>query len=114
MLELAAAAADAGGRAVFDAEELGLEQRFDQRRAIDRDERAMAPASEVVNLTGDELFANAALALEQHGEIGAGHPLDGCPQRVHHARRSDQRRGAVPPRARSARRGGTIELRARS
>ena len=36
VLELAAAAAHAGGRALLDAEELRFEQRLDQRRAVDR------------------------------------------------------------------------------
>ena len=34
---------DAGRRAIFDAEQLGLEQRLDERRAVDRDEGAVVP-----------------------------------------------------------------------
>ena len=42
VLELAAAAANAGGRALLDAEQLRLEQCLDDRRAVDRDERDRA------------------------------------------------------------------------
>ena len=69
VLELAAAAAHARRRALLDAEELGLEQRLDERRAIDGDERTVPAPAQVVDLTGDELLADAALAFEQHGEI---------------------------------------------
>ncbi len=48
-LELAAPSAYAGGRPVLDAEQLGLEQCLDQRRAVDRDEGSMAPATQLVN-----------------------------------------------------------------
>src|SRR5262245_14243943 len=54
---------------LFDAEQLGFEQRFDKRGAIDGDERAVATKTEIVNLPRDELLADAALAFEQHGEV---------------------------------------------
>ena len=59
VLELPAPAADAGRRPVLDAEELRLEQRLDQRRAVDGDERPFAPPAQVVNLARDELLARA-------------------------------------------------------
>ena len=40
VLELPAAAANAGRGALLDAEQLGLEQRLDERGAVDGDERA--------------------------------------------------------------------------
>ena len=76
VLELAAAAADAGGRALFDAEQLGLEQRLDQRRAVDGDERPVAAPAQLVDLARDQLLADAALAFQQHREIGGRHSLD--------------------------------------
>ena len=65
VLELAAPAADAGRRAVFDAEQLRLEQRFDERRAIDGDERTVPPAAQLVNLAGDQLLADTALPFQR-------------------------------------------------
>ena len=76
LLELAATAADAGRGALLDAEELGLDERFDERGAVDGDERPAAPGAELVNLMRDELLADPALALEQHGEIGLRDALD--------------------------------------
>ena len=65
-LELAASSADAGGRALLDAEQFGLEQCFDQRGAIDGDERAVAPPAQLVNLACDQFLADAALAFEEN------------------------------------------------
>ena len=78
-LELPSPSADAGRDAILDAEQLGFEQRFDQRRAVDRDERAVAAATQLVDLPRDELFADAALAFEQHREIRGRHALDRGP-----------------------------------
>ena len=102
VLELAPPAADAGGRPLFDAEQLRLEQRFDDRRAVDRDERPRPAAAQLVNLPRHELLAGAALAFDQHGEIGGGDTLDALAQRRHHRRRSNQRGGPVRRRARRA------------
>ena len=44
-LELAATAPHAGRRALLDAEQLGLDQRLDQRRAVDGHERPALPAA---------------------------------------------------------------------
>ena len=63
VLELAAPSAHAGGRPVLDAEELRFEQRLDDRGAVDRDERALAPAAQLVDLPRDELLAGARFAL---------------------------------------------------
>ena len=57
VLELAAPALDAGGRPFLDAEQLGLQQRFDQRGAVDRHERPVPPPAQLVNLAGDQLLA---------------------------------------------------------
>jgi hypothetical protein len=63
-LELSTPPAHACRRPLFDAEQPGFEQGFDQRRAIDRDERTAAPAAQLVNLTGDQLLADSALPLQ--------------------------------------------------
>ena len=76
VLELAAPAADAGGRAILDAEQLGLEQRFDKRGAIDGDERAVAAPAQFVDLARDQLLADAAFAFEQDREVGDRDALD--------------------------------------
>ncbi|HMD34698.1 MAG TPA: hypothetical protein VKH42_07015 [Vicinamibacterales bacterium] len=61
-LELAAAAFDAGGDPILDAEQLRFDERFDERRAIDRDKRPGPAAAAIVNLPRDQLFSDAALA----------------------------------------------------
>ena len=71
VLELAAAAAHAGRRAILDPEQLRFEQRLDDRRAVDGDERPLAPAAEVVNLPRHELLARARFALDQNREIAS-------------------------------------------
>ena len=55
--ELASAAPYPSGGSIFDAEELGLEKRFDDRRAIHRYERRAPAPAQFVDLTSDELFA---------------------------------------------------------
>ena len=75
VLELAAPAPHAGGGAVLDAEQLGLEQRLDERGAVDRHERPGAARAQLVDLPGDQFLARAALALDEHGEVGGRHAL---------------------------------------
>src|SRR4051794_2524020 len=74
--ELPAPAADAGRGPVLDAEQLRLEQCLDQRRAIDRHERTVAPPARLVNEAGDELLADAAFPLQratvEHRKYGSG------------------------------------------
>ena len=64
VLELAPPAPYAGRRSIFDAEQFGLEQRLDQCRAVDRDEGAVPPAADVVNLARHQLLADARFPLE--------------------------------------------------
>jgi hypothetical protein len=47
-------------------EELGFENRFRDRGAVDGDERAARARTMVVDVTGKELFARAALAEDEH------------------------------------------------
>src|SRR6266545_7199510 len=68
VLELAQAAAHARRRPLLDAEQLGLEQGFDERRAIHRDEWTGPPSADLMNLPGDQFLAGSALALDEDGE----------------------------------------------
>src|SRR5262249_20951592 len=66
----------AGERAFLVAEQLRLEERRGQRRAIDRNERAVfAPALEM-NRARAELLAGAGFAADEHGRVGLGGALD--------------------------------------
>ena len=58
------------------AEELALEQRAGQRRAVDLDEGARAPRRRLVHRARDDLLADAALALDQHRHVGVGDLLE--------------------------------------
>ena len=66
-------------RALFVAEQLGLDQRVGDGAAVDADERTVAPPALVMDGAGDELFARARLALDENRERGARYladPLD--------------------------------------
>ena len=101
MLELASPASHAGRRPLFDAKQLGLDQRLDERGAIDGDERTLPAAAELVNLARDQLLAGPALAFDQYREIRGRDPLDTFAQALHHQTRADERRSAITrgPRA---------------
>jgi hypothetical protein len=62
-------------RALFVSEQLRLEQRFGNGRAVDGDKRAFRSAAEGVQGAGEQLFAGAALPLQQHGRVGAGRTM---------------------------------------
>jgi hypothetical protein len=49
-----------GGGPFLDAEQLGFEQGFNQGGAVDRHERPLPPATEFVDLTSNQLFADPA------------------------------------------------------
>ena len=57
----------AGEGALLVAEELALDERRRERRAVDRDERPAAARARLVDRARDELLAGAGLAEEQHG-----------------------------------------------
>jgi len=50
------------------AEQLVLDERLGQRRAVEPDERTGAPRAESVDLLGDDLLADAGLADHEHGD----------------------------------------------
>ena len=67
LLELAdARRRGAGEGAALVPEELALEQVRRQRRAVDLDERPVAPRRSLVNGARDQLLADAALAADEH------------------------------------------------
>ena len=97
MLELPPSSADAGRRAFFDAEQLRLEERFDERRAVDGNKRSVATPADLVDLAGDQLLPYATFAFQEHREIGSGQPLDRRAQCLHDVGGSNERRRAVAP-----------------
>ena len=60
----------AGERALLVAEQLRLEQRLGNRRAVDRDERSVGARAQRVQRAREQLLAGAALAFEEHGRVG--------------------------------------------
>ena len=81
VLELAAPAAHARRRALFDAEQLCLEQCLDDRRTVDRDEGALAGGDSARASDERPLLAAAALAFDEDGEIGRRDPFDALADR---------------------------------
>jgi hypothetical protein len=74
----------AGECASLVAEQLALDQRRRQRRAVDPDERPMAPRTAIVNGPRAELLAGARFADEQHRGVGArdlAHTIQHLPER---------------------------------
>ena len=65
----------AGEGSLHVPEQLALEQVLRQRAAVDRQERPVGPAGQVVDVPGDDLLAGAALALDQHRRVGRRHVL---------------------------------------
>ena len=66
----------AGERALFVTEQLALHQRFGQRRAIDGDERPVAPRAQVMNGARHQFLARAAFPVDQHRRLGGRHLPD--------------------------------------
>jgi hypothetical protein len=71
------------------AEELGLEQRLRQRRAVDADERAGVARALVVDEVRDALLPGAALAGDEHGALGGRHALGGLQELLRLPREGD-------------------------
>ena len=66
----------AGERALLVAEELALDERVGQRGAVELDEGPGPARAQVVDRVGDELLADAGLALQEDGARGGRHLLD--------------------------------------
>src|SRR5690606_36096431 len=86
----------AGERALLVAEQLALEQRLGDRRAVHDDEGRRAARAELVHGARHELLAGAALARDQHVGARAGYALDRAIDGAHHLAAPDQ---APEPRA---------------
>ena len=80
----------AGERPFLVAEQLALDERRRQRRAVQRDERAGPARARVVNRLRDETLADAGLALQQHGARGGRHLLHLRHDVAHHVARREQ------------------------
>src|SRR5207237_8100426 len=77
--ELEAAEPALGGareRAALVPEQFALDQRFWNGRAVDRHERAVATIGQVVDRARDELFARAALTVDEERCCAGGGQLD--------------------------------------
>src|SRR5262249_53888446 len=74
-----------GERATLVPEELALEQRVGERRAVDGDEAAALALALEVDRPSRQLLAGAGLAVDEHGGIVLGEHADGLEYLVHHA-----------------------------
>ena len=72
-----------GEGAALVAEQLALEQVLGDGGAVDRHQRAAGARAVVVDRLGDDLFAGAALAGEQHGGAQRRDAADGGEHRLH-------------------------------
>ena len=77
LLEAALAPGDrAGERALLVAEELALQERLAERRAVEPHERRLGARAGAVDRLGDQLLAGAALAVDEHAGAARRHLLD--------------------------------------
>ena len=66
----------AGEGAAFVAEQLALQQRLGNGRAIDGDERLVGAVAVLVDGAGDQFLAGAGLAADEHGAgLAATRPI---------------------------------------
>ena len=73
----------AGEGAFFVSEEFAFEQRARNRGTVDLDKRTSPPRRKPVDHAGDDVFAGAALALNQDGYVGASDLVHAVAQRLH-------------------------------
>src|SRR5580698_3205760 len=86
LLETAdATAVRAGESALLMPEELAFEEVVWNRRAVQRKERCFRASTVLVDGAGDELFARAAFARDEDGDVLRGDPTDGL-VRLEHGR----------------------------
>src|SRR5262249_18061313 len=79
----------AGERALHVAEQVALHQPFGNRRAVERDQRPIAPGARVVDRAGDELLAGAALAVDADVDVADRHLRDAREDVAHLRRLAD-------------------------
>src|SRR5205823_4129345 len=80
----------AGEGALDEAEQLALEQRGRDRRAVDRDERMHAPRRALVEDARHHLLAGAALSLDQNGVRALRQPRQVLLDLLHDRRAADE------------------------
>jgi hypothetical protein len=90
MLELSFPAAHAGGGSILDPEELGFDQRVDQRGAVDGKELPVAAPAQLVDLPSDKFLAGPTGTLNQDRELSRCYALDTIPQSLHDGARSNE------------------------
>jgi len=108
VFEFAATAANSRGGSILDAEELCLEQRFDDRSSVHRDERRTSTPAQFMNLTSHQFFAGPAFALDQHREVRCGDALDPIAHQSNRPARSNQWRGTITATARARKRPSAV------
>ena len=92
-LELADFSFDrAGKRSLFMTEQLALQKGFRQCRAVQADERLVAPCAAEMDRARDEFLADPALAPDQRGRFAFGDPADDLQHVENPGRFSDDRR----------------------
>jgi hypothetical protein len=77
------------------AEQLGLQQRLGEGRAVDGDEGLGPPGAALVQRARHQLLAGAALAGDQHRRVALGDGLDPVEQPQHRGAASDDGAGAL-------------------
>ena len=73
------------------AEKLTLDERFGNRGAVDRDERPCLARTQIMERARYQLFAGAALARDQHRDVGGRDLLDQREDVLHCARGAHHR-----------------------
>ena len=81
----------AGEGAALVAEQLALDQLARDRRHVDGNEGAVAPAAVVVQGARHQFLAGTAFAVDHHREVGRGEPGDGAVDLLHRRTAADQR-----------------------
>ena len=66
----------AGERPLLATEQLALEERGGNRRAVHAHHRPFAPPAQLVNFGGEQLLTGPGFAEQQHGGIGGRHLPD--------------------------------------
>src|SRR5436190_11859307 len=83
-------------RALLIAAELGFDGRIDDRAAIDRHKRLLAPGAQVMDCPSDEFLSCARLTFDEDRERRVGHLADLLDNLLHLRAGADQQRyGAV-------------------
>ena len=80
------------------AEHLAFEDRFRHGRAVDRDERPVAPLAEIVQGARRDFLAGAGLAAQQHIDVEVAQLGEALAHRRRTARNADEALFDVEPR----------------